>query len=356
MSSDSDSTRRLTSIRFSTEHLRGPDAFDAWHEHLRPIIDLEPHEDGSSSGHHTMDTWELGDLVFCRDQSPGGTYERTARRIRRSAFDHYYLYVLKRGMFWYVSDGAQNSGKVHEGAIGTVGLDSIVKASHGELRNMDGFSVFLPRDRVPNLTAALDAACGGRIAGPLGGILSDYLQLVERRLPDLTNAEAGGISRSVIELLSACFATEREPAEQVKDLILDVKKQRVCRFIQSQIMNPKLSVDFITRSCGVSRSSLYRIFDEDGGVAKYIERHRMRRVLDVIEDPFDNRNIAQIAAELGFSGASDLGRIFRRHFGHSPTETRKRKRDEVLGGAKSEPRSAINTALRNSYKYLSPKS
>ena len=59
-----------------------------------------------------------------------------------------------------------------------------------------------------------------------------------------------------------------------------------------------------------------------GGVAKYIQRERLREAHAVLTDPATKRSISVIAEDLGFADASSFGRAFKREFGYNPGEIR----------------------------------
>ena len=72
----------------------------------------------------------------------------------------------------------------------------------------------------------------------------------------------------------------------------------------------------------MSRSNLYRLFEDTGGVARYIQRERLLEAHAVLTDPATKKSISAIAEDLRFADASSFSRTFRREFGHSPGEVR----------------------------------
>jgi AraC-like DNA-binding protein len=72
----------------------------------------------------------------------------------------------------------------------------------------------------------------------------------------------------------------------------------------------------------MSRSNLYRLFEDTGGVARYIQRERLLEAHVVLSDPVTTRSISAIAEDLCFADASSFSRAFKREFGYSPGEAR----------------------------------
>jgi AraC-like DNA-binding protein len=69
----------------------------------------------------------------------------------------------------------------------------------------------------------------------------------------------------------------------------------------------------------MSRAGLYRLFEPQGGVARYIQMCRLQQLRARLDDrAFDNRSLAELAPKLGFSGESHAGRLFKQAFGVSP--------------------------------------
>jgi len=72
----------------------------------------------------------------------------------------------------------------------------------------------------------------------------------------------------------------------------------------------------------MSRSNLYRLFEDSGGIARYIQRERLLEAHAVLADPANTQSISSIAEDLCFADASTFSRAFKREFGHSPGELR----------------------------------
>ncbi|NJO84573.1 MAG: helix-turn-helix transcriptional regulator [Blastochloris sp.] len=72
----------------------------------------------------------------------------------------------------------------------------------------------------------------------------------------------------------------------------------------------------------MSRSSLYRLFEADGGVAAYIQRARLKAAHAALCRQDDKSTIHVVAESVGFTDASSFSRSFRREFGCSPSDLR----------------------------------
>ncbi|MEL7109137.1 MAG: AraC family transcriptional regulator [Pseudomonadota bacterium] len=93
----------------------------------------------------------------------------------------------------------------------------------------------------------------------------------------------------------------------------------ICRFIENNLGDFELSVAHILREFGVSRATLFRMFEQQGGVRHYIRQRRATRaLLDVAQQPYHRGAIRSAAEHWGFSSAPNFNRIIRELYGNSP--------------------------------------
>jgi AraC-like DNA-binding protein len=100
------------------------------------------------------------------------------------------------------------------------------------------------------------------------------------------------------------------------------RKERVRQTVRRHLRTPTLTPATLSRVVGMSRSNLYRLFENTGGVARYIQRERLVEAHAVLSDPATARSIYAIAEDLCFADASSFSRAFKREFGLSPGEVR----------------------------------
>jgi AraC-like DNA-binding protein len=100
------------------------------------------------------------------------------------------------------------------------------------------------------------------------------------------------------------------------------RKERVRQAVRRHLSTPTLGPTNLCRLVGMSRSNLYRLFEDTGGVARCIQRERLLEEHAVLTDPTTTESISAIAEDLCFADTSSFSRTFRREFGHSPGEMR----------------------------------
>jgi AraC-like DNA-binding protein len=101
----------------------------------------------------------------------------------------------------------------------------------------------------------------------------------------------------------------------------------------------------------MSRSNLYRLFDDTGGVARYIRRERLLEARAVLSNPSTTQSISAITEDLCFADASSFSRAFKREFGIAPAKRGRLRslgwnsvQSQKLAGHRLEPISAISCA------------
>jgi AraC-like DNA-binding protein len=112
------------------------------------------------------------------------------------------------------------------------------------------------------------------------------------------------------------------------------------RVIRKHLRTPTFRPSILCRLVGMSRSSLYRLFEDTGGVAKYIQRERLIEAHAVLTDSETIQSISAIAQDSCFADASSFSRAFKREFGHSPGCRRSRLRvraDDRRGSREGGP-------------------
>ena len=183
--------------------------------------------------------------------------------------------------------------------------------------------MILPRemleDRLPNV-AMLH---GSAPVGPYADLLADYFELLARRLPSLPASAGDDLARATCDILVACLSPSLANTEAARPQMGTLLARRAKQHIERNLSLPGLSPDSIAAGLGVSRRTLYRVFEPGGGIRKYIQSRRLDRVRGALADQGHRRKISEIAADYGFTRADYFARAFKRQFGLSPAEARR---------------------------------
>ncbi|HWT37220.1 MAG TPA: helix-turn-helix transcriptional regulator, partial [Paraburkholderia sp.] len=117
-----------------------------------------------------------------------------------------------------------------------------------------------------------------------------------------------------------------------------VMVDQVRRYVQAHLCDDELSPESVLSALQLPRSTLYRLFQHEGGLGAYIRHLRLRHAADDLVR-YPHALVLDIAFGLGFKSASVFTRAFRRAYGMAPQEYR------ALGG-KGDEAMPISTLAR----------
>lgn len=307
---------RLRSLVFSTASYPGREQFEVWQERCGAVITLDPVPRQAGGFVARNEIWDLGSMVLSSVVAPAVLFARSTAEFRRAAIDHWVIAYTRSG-----TTTTRTDDDVTVAGPGIPYVWSLGRPFDGVRSDLDWTALFLPRDRFSDLATRLDAAHGTTLDTPPGFLLVDFLNVLERRLPTLTPAEIPPVEQVIRAMLGASLPQADASASGAPDLDL-ARRERVRQLIQANLASATLGPRSLCRMAGLSRSTLYRLFESVGGVAAYIQRERLRAAHETLCSPDDTRPIHAIAEACGFADASVFSRAFRQAFGCSPRDAR----------------------------------
>ena len=92
--------------------------------------------------------------------------------------------------------------------------------------------------------------------------------------------------------------------------------------------DPALSVGAVAARHGISPRYVHKLFEDDGRTySQFVLDVRLERAREELRDPrVATRTVSAIAGYVGFGDLSYFNRTFRRRYGMTPTEARRRTR------------------------------
>lgn len=186
--------------------------------------------------------------------------------------------------------------------------------------------IVLPRHRVVEVMGDLPVLAGRRVP-PRGmaAALRRQMKATLDRAPDLTAEQQEREVRALGEMALAIFQVMKAgtaDVERFEDGFYYAAQSHIAR----HCTDPDLAPDDVARAIGCSRATLYRVFTRRGeGIAEAIWRARIehaRRVLVSASEP--GLLVSGVAQRSGFRDMPTFTRMFRRHFGMTPSEARER--------------------------------
>ena len=326
----------MISQTFSTRQMPIFEQFEGWCSWHRPVFEVQPLSPSTDGFLATNSNWSLEGLTVSRVCSPATTVSRSKLAVRKSSVDHWAITLSK----FSASDVQVRDRSLAVAARRPVvlSLGEQMRIDHRDYD--DRIQLFLSRDRFDRIGRILDAATAAILPAPQGDLLADYMLLLERNLPSLASSDVGRLPGAVEAMIAACLAPSAERVVTARHQINLTLMERVRKVVRENLCSPSLGPKKLCREVAISRSQLYRVLSDEGGVARYIQRRRLSESFSILCDASNIYSVARIAETLCFADASSFSRAFRQEFGIRPSELRAAA---LTGQAPAAP-SAIGTS------------
>lgn len=263
---------------------------------------------------HVQSTvWPLDELILTETWIDPLVSTRDERQMKAHPADHYMAIAPITGLIESEIDGSREACRPGQILINDYTRCSAT-ISHGA--------------RVIVLTIArgfLEEAAGGvqphGILPPTGEtrVLIDFLASLLLRLPHTRMASIPVLSRIVRDLLAMAVRGGTPAGPTVRNTGI---RARVRRHIAS-LPPGEVDVTALMAALGLSRSSLFRAFRQDGGVLAYDRQRRLRMLHRLLVDGTDTRSIAELGFACGFQDMPALSRLFRASYGYTMSDLRR---------------------------------
>lgn len=307
------------SISWEVSTQTAPDAFERYVYGMADLYEVSGVSDHDRLHFYNHSRTTLTDIgAVGQGRSVRQTLARSPATLRRSDVDGLNLLINRAAV---VGDA---DGRSIRAAPGAVQLRDLSRPVASRLDLVDVTTLIVPRGVAPACLLARDAH-GAVIApdAPGARLLTAHLTSLDELSASLTDDEVEAAIQALLLVAARMtgFAATLGPSE-VAALQRSVRRQAK-GFIETRLAAGEAAItsDAVAKAAGVSRASLYRAFDEDGGVNRYIQDRRLhhaRRALRRRNGP--TPTIADIAYGYGFASASHFSRQFRARFGYSPSE------------------------------------
>jgi AraC-like DNA-binding protein len=184
--------------------------------------------------------------------------------------------------------------------------------------------------RVPNIGTVV-----GRLMRPDNGLSRILIGLLRTLGDEATLDGAGALppefGQTLLEVVTATYASSVAPSPQRG------AKARASAYrahIASRLGDGDLTPAAVAAHFGISERYLRAVLRADGeSFSMNLLRARLARCAEELAKPTAiTRTITEIAFDAGFNDATHFGQAFKRRFGVTPTEYRRRSRDDRLSG------------------------
>ncbi len=294
-----------------------PGARDAYRDSFAGLYEISDIEAGPREIFYSRTRMTLfGAGVIGRGRSSSQTLRRPAGQVRRAGLDTISLVL---GDSPVVGTAGERSFR---GVPGTILFLDHARPSASQWRDLDLTNLVVPREIALQWFGAEDFH-GLSLSPdrPSARLLANHLRVLSATADGLTEAEGEAAIGAALVIAESALGGSPVPSREQGAALYRTVRHKAARVMTARLFDPGLSPDQIARACAVSRATLYRAFEGEGG----LQRHLRERRLDFARRALAFRTgrsptVADIAHGHGFASATHFSRSFRERFGLSPSD------------------------------------
>lgn len=294
-----------------------PESFEAYRAIVAPMFELQPLASGTPFSAET-EVYCLTDLVFSRAACSGSSYTRTNEMIAHSDGDGILVLIYQKNSFTFEANGSTVEVAPHEVAFFDLRRPLKLRADE-----VDNLSLLVSRRRLETLAPNIENIHGFVLrSGTLCQLLLSHLRSMHNIAHAISVSESQSVSDATIHLVASCMVEASRHTVAATNFgsasLAEIKDA-----IERQLDQPDFCPQSLVEQFGLSRATLYRMFEPLGGVKAYINERRLQYAFRLMTDPkAPSVRIKQLAYKLGYGHPSAFSRAFRSLFGVSPSQVR----------------------------------
>lgn len=327
-----DRRESVTFHRFSTDAFAPSRRFDAWCDYVGSLNEVVVPRESRARVSATTANRQLGRVMLGLARTPEMRLLRDAAMARRDDFDHWVLRISLRGEV--TSRSCDRACRTRPGQLV---LETLAAPFEDDWEAGEWVTAMFPRDLPRGLARRDPRGCVGPLAGASARFPGDFLISLAGQMTRARPEDLPRLGEAAEAMICATLGGPRD-ADAAGPAATPLRA-RVDRVIRRNIASARLDPERVAELAGLSRSSLYRLFEGEGGVAAHIRRVRLDGVRADLADPEKAvQPICRIAESWGFYSIASFNRSFREVFGITPGEVRQGLRHAALPPVAPRPR------------------
>ena len=311
---------RITVSYWSTKGITPELRFAAWTKRpwpsLTTLFETTLIDEFATTSAHVL----FGDMVV---QLTHGSHRQFERSAVRAAKDGVTLLAASIMVSCYATGRAD--GRAIAAARGSIVVLDMARQSSLNLRRGMSVQIAIPRNMAEEQLGALGDLHGAVIPAEKAKLLIRHLQAARKSLPVLTVMDGPALARVIMELLGVALRSRTDTAPLADETFPSVALA-IKQYLESALQNGPVPEQDVCAKFRLSRSTLQRLFQLDGGMQSYIRLRRLENVRMVLKHYGKQETVANLADIWGFSDASHLSRLFKRTYGVTITAYRTAER------------------------------
>ena len=304
-----------------TDHLDPGDRYDAWRDSFNVVFGYELSDEVPATQFRgRIDNTLFDHFMLTHFCASAARYERQTGRVARDGIDMVMLQLYLQGPCHFKSEGREGHSRV--GDIVIMDMSRPIDTWHDFQENL---TLCFPRELLLDVVPALDALhCRVLDADDaMTTILRSHMQALHRSVGTFTAETAGAVTSPTLELAGATIRSALGDGMDDSAPLRSAMRARADAVIERLLKAPDLSPDRIAAQVPCSRSRLFSLYRDDGGVMRHIQHRRLRGALRDLGTPQRRQQtIGMVASDWGFANVSSFNRVFKAEFGMTPSEAR----------------------------------
>lgn len=310
---DVDALTGMSSASVPVFHEFADISHSQWADLTRDVWYTQPLREKHGFDRVQAHLWATGDWFLSESQMPGMLVQVESCHLQDIGshinFERTYL-----GNWHYLFD----DGESFKGRLGTIECfdrarpyKCVSSSERAQIVSLPRAEIDLPSNTAASVPSMTDATAIGKI------LLSEWDDLF-----DTLKQERGTLSTVKRERFAACLKIALGANPQREDVRVHARQalfRQICLFIERNLEQLDLSSATLLDQFGVSRATLYRMFEPLGGVRNYLTYRRATSALfDLSEAQAERGATQRVCDRWGFSSPANFNRTVQRLFGNSP--------------------------------------
>jgi AraC-like DNA-binding protein len=268
-------------------------------------------------------------------QVSAAQYDRTPRHVARGGIDHYQITLCVDGKVTYAAGRRSVELRPGDLCLMDMAQESRTQLIPDEVsKRSNTLTLVLPRTLLAPLLATPDAASATLVAreSRQGWILGEQLRALQRARGSANSGESSLTTTALAALLADAIGSARDTEPWIAQADRRLLASSIKRYIDANLQTDAVSAQNLCRRFRLSRATLYRLFEPEGGLRRYVQEQRLNRAFARLILPTSARTrTIDLAVDFQFASDSTFVRAFRRRFGLTPGEIRELSSKQAHG-------------------------
>lgn len=294
----------------------------AWCDRMVGVVDLQTRRDERGQPFlGWIDRYTVGEFLFADCYTDRITQDRTIARISqdnaRSIVFHVFFDTASGSELVYPG---KRAATMLEGGIFAVDLDQPVRFKRAPCRHA---TIFLPGALLGDVFPDPSALHGRALSPALPAVryLIGRVLSFANQISSMAPWDAHRVLREIVLLIADTFGEQAGLKGSKPALARAIAFDQARCYVHANLHDGDLSPERVVESLGLSRPTIYRLFQHEGGLGAYIRHVRLRAAANELV-AWPGVPVHHIAYAHGFKSASDFTRAFRRAYGLAPRDIR----------------------------------